>query len=312
MADLHPKDASYAASAQKTGSPGPVLINREHASKLVGRQSRGSKRGFSKRSIAMFVVAVLTFVVLAAPSPYVVETPGPTQDVLGSSNGKQVIAISGTQVYETKNGGKLLLTTVNAAGIPGAPVSGLETLINWVNPHATVLPKEVIFPPGQSREQYLEDNKKDMTGSQDSATTQALKFLEGKGTDTSGIKVNMHVDDIGGPSAGLMYALGTIDKLTEQDETGGQVIAGTGTMEEGGKVGRIGGIQLKMLGAKRDGATWFLAPAGNCGEVVGHVPEGLRDVRVTTLSDAYEALTKISQNEADTLPHCTASKTTTE
>ena len=119
------------------------------------------------------------------------------------------------------------------------------------------------------------------------------------------MRVRMHIDDIGGPSAGMMYTLGTISKLTARDETGGKIIAGTGTMENGGKVGAIGGIRLKMLGAKRDGAAWFLAPASNCDEVVGHVPSGLRDVKVSTLDEAYQALVAIGQGKGEKLPHCT-------
>ena len=103
----------------------------------------------------------------------------------------------------------------------------------------------------------------------------------------------------------MMYALGLIDKLTPQDETGGKVIAGTGTIDAKGKVGEIGGICLKMLGAKRDGATWFLAPKGNCDDVAGHVPEGLRDVAVSTLDEAYDALVAIGEGKGASLPHCT-------
>ena len=100
-----------------------------------------------------------------------------------------------------------------------------------------------------------------MTSSQNVAATAAtLNFLKGKGYDVSGAKVSMHVDDIGGPSAGMMYTLGLIDKVTGEQLSGGKTIAGTGTMDAKGKVGAIGGIRLKMLGAKRDGATWFLAP----------------------------------------------------
>ena len=60
-----------------------------------------------------------------------------------------------------------------------------------------------------------------------------------------------------------------------------------------------------MQGAKRDGATWFLAPASNCDEVVGHVPSGLRDVKVSTLDEAYKALVAIGEGKGNSLPHCT-------
>ena len=107
-----------------------------------------------------------------------------------------------------------------------------------------------------------------MDSSQSSATNAALSYLKGKGMDVSGVKVSMHVDDIGGPSAGMMYALGVIDKLTEADETGGKTIAGTGTIDAKGKVGAIGAFGSRCW-ALRDGATWFLAPESNCNEVVG-------------------------------------------
>lgn len=110
--------------------------------------------------------------------------------------------------------------------------------------------------------------------------------------------VSMHIEDIGGPSAGMMYALGLVDKLTPENEANGVTVAGTGTIDKSGKVGAIGGIDLKMIGAQQDGATWFLAPAENCDEVVGHVPNGLRDAKVSTLEEAYTALVKIGKGEA--------------
>ncbi|WP_246036692.1 YlbL family protein [Cellulomonas telluris] len=120
------------------------------------------------------------------------------------------------------------------------------------------------------------------------------------------VDVTISIDGIGGPSAGTMFALGIVDVLTPEDEADGEVIAGTGTIDVTGEVGPIGGIRQKLAGARRDGAAWFLAPAGNCGEVVGHVPDGLRVVRVATLHDAREAMTAIGAREADDLPTCTA------
>lgn len=118
------------------------------------------------------------------------------------------------------------------------------------------------------------------------------------------IKVSFTTKDIGGPSAGTMFALGIIDKLTPEDEANGQVIAGTGTMDLTGTVGAISGIRQKMIGATRDGARWFLAPASNCDEVVGHVPDGLRVVRITTLHDARLAVEAIGKGAAQDLPTC--------
>lgn len=119
------------------------------------------------------------------------------------------------------------------------------------------------------------------------------------------VDVTIEAGRIGGPSAGTMFALGIMDLLTPQDEANGQVVAGTGTIDAVGRVGAIGGIRQKLAGAHRDGARWFLAPAGNCGEVVGHVPDGLRVVKVETLHEAYEHLVAIGEGRGDALPGCT-------
>lgn len=104
------------------------------------------------------------------------------------------------------------------------------------------------------------------------------------------IEVDIALENVGGPSAGLVFALGVVEKLSERDLTAGMVIAGTGTISADGQVGSIGGIRHKMFGALNDGATVFLAPAGNCNDVRGHVPEGLLVIPVTTLSDAIASL----------------------
>ncbi|MNW62441.1 Lon protease 1 [compost metagenome] len=118
--------------------------------------------------------------------------------------------------------------------------------------------------------------------------------------------MKIQIDDIGGPSAGTMFALGIIDQLTPEDEADGNVIAGTGTMSVEGNVGPIGGIQQKLYGAERDGATWFLAPESNCDEVVGNVPEGLNVVKIATLEDARDAMVAIGAGEGASLPTCTS------
>ena len=84
----------------------------------------------------------------------------------------------------------------------------------------------------------------------------------------------------------------------------GQSIAGTGTIADSGAVGPIGGIREKLVGAHNGGAHWFLAPADNCAEVVGHVPDGLRVVRVATFNDALAAVEAIGKDDAAALPSC--------
>ena len=119
--------------------------------------------------------------------------------------------------------------------------------------------------------------------------------------------VTIQLDNVGGPSAGLMFALGIYDKLTPGALTDGEDIAGTGTIDAMGRVGAIGGIRQKMWGALDAGADWFLAPVGNCAEVAGSVPDGLRAFAVGTLEDAIRVVGAIgSGGDLDALPSCEA------
>ncbi|MYT18769.1 PDZ domain-containing protein [Streptomyces sp. SID7760] len=125
------------------------------------------------------------------------------------------------------------------------------------------------------------------------------------GTDhTFPFAIDIKLADIGGPSAGLMFALGIVDKLTPGDLTGGKFVAGTGTIDDTGKVGPIGGIQMKTIGARKAGAEYFLTPAENCGSASEHIPDGLTLVKVSTIDDATKALEKISKGDTAGLPQC--------
>jgi PDZ domain-containing protein len=120
-------------------------------------------------------------------------------------------------------------------------------------------------------------------------------------------QVTIQLNDVGGPSAGMMFALGVIDKLTPGALNGGARVAGTGTIDNLGNVGAIGGIRQKMFGARAAGATVFLAPASNCDEVVGHVPGGLHVYAVQTLADAMKVLDAVRTHSSTSgLATCSA------
>lgn len=106
--------------------------------------------------------------------------------------------------------------------------------------------------------------------------------------------VNVNLGAVGGPSAGTMLALGVYDKLTPGELTGGERIAGTGTIAADGEVGAIGGIRQKMYGAQAAGADWFLAPESNCDEVVDHIPPGLQVFAISTLDQALDTVETIA------------------
>ena len=153
---------------------------------------------------------------------------------------------------------------------------------------------------------YLRDGKPGVVTVPTVASTdkpvRAVIGIEATEQTTFPVTVDVQLDDVGGPSAGLMFALGIIDKLEPGSLTGGLRIAGTGEISSDGTVGVIGGVHQKMVGARRAGATVFLAPAGNCDAAKKDVPSGLRLVKVSTLKGALAALATL--RAGGTPPSC--------
>lgn len=343
---------------------------------------------FTVMSVSGLLALGLGAAAVLLPSPYVVESPGPTFNTIGAINEEPLISVEGRETYPT--GGALDLTTVFVAGGPGQSVSIFDAFRAWADPSQAVTPRELVYPPDLSESDVEQQNAQAMTSSQESAIAAALAHLEIPYEETLSVvgfapesaaeglleegdlltrvgneeiealqplkdalnaagdenvsitvvrdgetvvetvkprqgesgdyqlgvflmsefqfpfEVQIALDNVGGPSAGMIFALGIVDKLTEGQLTGGRHFAGTGTIDSSGSVGPIGGIRQKLVGARESGAEVFLAPAANCGEVVGHVPDGLRVVRVETLEDAVTAVRTLGeQNDDDAqLPSC--------
>jgi PDZ domain-containing protein len=338
--------------------------------------------------LALFAACLFALVFL--PTPYVIERPGPVFDVLGKSEGKNVITIADASSFPTT--GRLDVLTVSVVGNRENTPSWLELGWAWLDPAQAIIPIDVIYPPNVTTEQAEAESSAMMEESQQDAIAAALNKLGyevpwhvyvsevSKASPSSGklvaadfiikinnvvikdidqmrsvineaaprgplavnvlrdgrslteqitaiknadgkyrlgilagykydfpVKIKLELGDVGGPSGGMMFALGIIDRLTPGQLTGGKHIAGTGTIDPSGNVGPIGGIRHKLYGAVNAGATIFLAPEANCDEVIGHVPNGLTVVKVKTLSEAKTSLEKISTGtNPATLPSCTA------
>ena len=358
------------------------------------QQQRGGSKAMlsAKRGLGFFVavsvfIGLVTLVVL--PTPYLIERPGPTFDVLGEIDGQPVIQINGEQSYASE--GQLDVLTVSIVGRPERTPSWIEIGLAWLDSRQKVVPVEALYPPDRTSEEVQAESSAMMEVSQQDAVAAALEYLgyetprdiyiaqvtadspssgklvaadvvisvneerltsidqlrsiigdwdegapvavtvnragvlttkqvtpekDAEGNFRLGILVGYKYDfpvdvelqlgDVGGPSGGMMFALGIIDRLTPGDLTGSLHVAGTGTIQQSGIVGPIGGVVLKLYGAKAAGATVFLAPAGNCPEIVGNEPEGLRVVKIEKLSDAVLALEKLSKNQnLASLPSCT-------
>lgn len=114
----------------------------------------------------------------------------------------------------------------------------------------------------------------------------------------AGHEVTYAVERIGGPSAGMIFALDIAQRLEGKNYAGTTPVAGTGTIDLSGNVGAIGGIKQKMLGAKDEGYKVFLAPVGNCADVVGNEPKGMTVIPVSTLSEARAAMQRVAAGQA--------------
>ncbi|NBE53543.1 S16 family serine protease [Streptomyces boluensis] len=248
---------------------------------------------------AVPVLAVLG-VTLFAPLPFAVAQPGSTSDVLGEHQGDQVITVEGAPTRETD--GKLLMTTIVATG-PTVDVGIGDVVDAWFRTDRAVMPREAVYPSGDSAEEIEKHNLGEMKKSQDEAVEAALTYLDKSPKD---VRVQLKLADIGGPSAGLLFALGIIDKLdgdgSGKDLTGGRTIAGTGTITPDGEVGPVGGVALKTQAAGRDGASVFLVPKAECADAQSELPGGVRLIPVTTLDSAVDALHAL--NGGGKVPSC--------
>ena len=329
--------------------------------------------------LASVLVALLTGAAIAARVPYVALGPGPTYDTLGEVDGTPVLEIEGQRTFPTQ--GRLDLTTVGVQ----PRLTLVQAIGGWLDRERAVVPREVVFPPGQSDEEVDRQTAEQMERSQSSAVSAAarqlgfrtadvivegvaegapadgrlregdvLRTADGRplrdaadlraavaDADVGGVvrigyeragrsatvelttresdddgeprpvigvvtreepvdapfDVTITLEDVGGPSAGLMFALGILDKLDEPSLTGGQYIAGTGEITASGDVGPIGGISQKLVAAEAKGVDAFLVPEGNCAEAVSSPPSGLPLVQVGSLGDALADLEALRDGE---------------
>ena len=119
------------------------------------------------------------------------------------------------------------------------------------------------------------------------------------------VNVKIKLDETGGPSGGLIFALGIIEKLQSEDLIRGRNIAGTGTITDTGKVGPIGGITEKIIGAKKAGVSIFIAPIDNCSDITH--PELLNGIKVVPVATLAEALAVLRAPDNANLASCKSS-----
>lgn len=240
--------------------------------------------------IALFGSAVI------APLPYSFIAPSKAQDIFAFEANKGRPALFAPAAIQSKINGKLYLLSILVTN-PDTPLIGAEVIGAWIKGDYVVVPRSVIYPPSATNATQYKVSRKEMKGSQSASKVAALAFLakyypediirienilKRKIADSD---ITFSLRGTGGPSGGLMFALGVVDLLSAQDFLQGRSVAGTGTIDTRGVVGPIGGIREKAISAKRAGATLFFAPTQNC-EEVADAPQGLTVIGVDTLDQA--------------------------
>ncbi|MBV2354378.1 hypothetical protein KUM39_08375 [Streptomyces sp. J2-1] len=252
-------------------------------------------------AVCALPAAALIATAALAPLPFAVAQPGLTANVLGENKNTEVITVSGAPVRKTD--GELRMTTIEATG-PDTSAHLGELITDWFRTDRAVMPRDAVYPTGGSVKEIERHNTEQMEQSQDAATQAALGYLH---LSPEKVKVRLRLADVGGPSAGLLFTLGIIDKLDGDGSggglTGGRIIAGTGTIDASGTVGAVGGVALKTQAARRDGATVFLVPKAECADARAELPKGLRLVAVTDLKGAVNSLVALEKGTG-TVPSC--------
>ena len=251
--------------------------------------------------LVKYFLALILVISLFIPLPFAIVLPGPATDVLGP-----VVKIPARYTNKVPApSGKLMLTTVSIS-TPDAQVFGLEVLVRWMQADGVVVPKSVIYEPNVDIKEINKESLAEMDGSQDNAIAAAFNYLNENDPELASYLqsgelnsrlVKFDIPNTGGPSGGMIFALGIIEKLNSAQLIKGRLVAGTGTINKKGEVGPIGGIEDKLIGAKRAGATLFLAPIDNCIDI-SNIPSGLQIVAVSTLAQAVTLLKKPAQDLA--------------
>lgn len=183
--------------------------------------------------------------------------------------------------------------------VDGQKVSTIEQLREKVNQYDGTKPITLVVSRNSQEKSFELTPIKDETGAY------RVGILVGYRYEFP-VNIKLELGDVGGPSGGMIFALGIYDELTPGSLLGNSHVAGTGTISETGQVGPIGGIRQKLYGASQAGAKYFLAPADNCSEVIGNIPEGLQVLRVKNFDEALTAVEKIGKGQdLSQLPTCT-------
>ena len=192
-----------------------------------------------------------------------VNDPGPALGKL--QRGDAIDAVNGTKVADLEAFTALMKTTK----------PGEEIVVDFRRKNA---------PPGSAR----------ITLGRNDDREQGFLGIAVRDAPWAPFTIDFNLANVGGPSAGMIFSLAVVDKLTTGDLNGSKFIAGTGSISGDGEVGPVGGVMHKILAAQEAGATVFLVPKDNCDEARSVRGETMELIRVETLTGAVDALRELT------------------
>ena len=228
----------------------------------------------------------LLVISLVAPMNFVLIRPGTPTPLF-----PKVLELKDIKSYPVK--GQLYLLTILITN-PETSVFGAEVLGCWAKGDCVVAPRSTYYTRESTNEKESDEGAKDMEQSQNSAIDAAANYIADEFPNIDIATFNdksltISLENTGGPSGGLVFAIGLVELLTPIDILQGRKIAGTGTISADGKVGPIGGVVEKIVGAKSVGAEIIFISTANCSELPAAV-DGISVVAVSTLAQALTYL----------------------
>ncbi len=269
---------------------------------MISRRNKNLR--FSRTPVLLrFFLVAATAIALLAPMNFVLINPGPASPLF-----PKVVALKDSSAQNSSGSdsslktypvdGNLYLLTIYVTN-PEAYVSGAMVLGCWAWGDCAALPRSVMYKKNATNKKEIAESKKEMDTSQSVAVTAAKGYLSKTYpqinlANFSDSSLKVALKNTGGPSGGLVFTLGLIDLLTPADILQGRKVAGTGTISAAGKVGPIGGVTEKILGAKKVGASLLFISRQNCLDLPDQV-EGIKVVAIDTIDEAVAYLLQKSE-----------------
>jgi len=268
---------------------------------------RNSARKSARPGPAKVLIPLLLIAPLLLPVNFVFVNPGegtplfPKMLKLSSSQ-----SVSGVKTYPVD--GQMFLLSIYVTN-PETVILGYQVLQCWAKATCVVTPRSVVYPKQTDDDNELAIGKKEMKKSQSSALVATKKLLAKEYPDINLSKLtdnslNVDLKDTGGPSGGLIFALGLTELLSPENLLQGRKIAATGTISTSGAVGSIGGVQEKIVAAREAGVELLFISRENCDDLPD-VVKGVRVIAVSTLEEAITALKKSKNSNFRGVQGCT-------